>query len=107
MRDLTNGKLEAALAYAKELQDTSLQGCLDRLKKVEEYNDERGKPTEHTISVDFAPLSFYFERHNTINGEYYGNGGIIFHGKHDNGGNGSAPTFSVNLTPTSGWQIHT
>jgi hypothetical protein len=35
------------------------------------------------------------------------NGGLIYHGKHDNGGDGSAPTFSVNLTPQYGWSIHT
>ena len=35
------------------------------------------------------------------------NGGIIFHGQHDNGGDGSAPTYSVCLTTTDGWSIHT
>lgn len=35
------------------------------------------------------------------------NGGLIFHGKHDNGGDGSAPTFSVNLSPVNGWSVHT
>jgi hypothetical protein len=35
------------------------------------------------------------------------NGGLIYHGQHDNGGDGSAPTFSVNLTPQYGWSIHT
>ena len=35
------------------------------------------------------------------------NGGVIFHGTHDGGGNGGAPTFSVCLSPTDGWSIHT
>jgi len=35
------------------------------------------------------------------------NGGLIFHGPHDNGGDGGAPTFSVNLMPSHGWNIHT
>ena len=39
--------------------------------------------------------------------KFMGNGGIIFHGTHDRGGDGGAPTFSVNLTPTVGWAIHT
>ena len=35
------------------------------------------------------------------------NGGLIFHGKHDAFGSGSAPTFAVTLEPTDGWSIHT
>jgi hypothetical protein len=35
------------------------------------------------------------------------NGGLIYHGKHDNGGDGGSPTFSVCLEPTNGWSIHT
>ena len=35
------------------------------------------------------------------------NGGLIYHGTHDNGGDGGAPTFSVNLSPVNGWSIHT
>lgn len=35
------------------------------------------------------------------------NGALIYHGPHDNGGDGGAPTFSVNLVPTNGWSIHT
>ena len=59
---------------------------------------------------DFAPYSFGFQgfikdkdgiwRPWTV-------GGLIFHGKHDNGGDGSAPTFSVCLEPTDGWSLHT
>ena len=60
---------------------------------------------------DFAPYSFYFvmERLDVKTGEYktWFNGGLIFHGTHDGGGDGSAPTFSVCLTPTDGWSIHT
>jgi hypothetical protein len=55
---------------------------------------------------DFAPYSFYWEEIGP-NGKRSMNGGLIFHGQHDGGGNGSAPTFSVNLTPMSGWAIHT
>jgi hypothetical protein len=67
---------------------------------------------------DYAPLSLSFSRYgidqdwpiyetNRIPSAYIGNGGIIFHGKHDGYGSGAAPTFSVCLTPTSGWIIHT
>ena len=59
---------------------------------------------------DFAPMSFYWE---AIVGEgqptratRYMNGGLIYHGEVPNYGGGS-PTFSVCLTPTAGWSIHT
>lgn len=39
--------------------------------------------------------------------KFWFNGGLIFHGPHDGGGNGGAPTFSVSLTPQDGWSIHT
>lgn len=53
-----------------------------------------------TLYKDFAPYSFGF----TAGGM---NGGLIFHGSHDGGGNGGGPTFSVCLTPCDGWSIHT
>lgn len=100
MKDLTLGKLDEALEVATQRKDDSLQKCLDRL----EQTDENCETITH-IFTDHAPLSFYFARYR--NEQFSGNGGIIFHGVHDNGGDGSAPTFSVNLTPTNGWAIHT
>jgi len=55
---------------------------------------------------DFAPLSFTFSVLDKQNRLIY-NGGLIYHGSHDNGGDGSSPTFSVSLTPVNGWAIHT
>jgi hypothetical protein len=66
---------------------------------------------KHTCVLykDWAPLSFRFvmdppkkqgERH-------WFSGGCIFHGDHDGGGDGGAPTFSVCLTAVEGWSIHT
>ena len=55
---------------------------------------------------DFALYSFYFDIR-MPNGERYMNGGLIYHGELDGFGNGGAPTFSVCLTPTAGWSIHT
>jgi hypothetical protein len=34
-------------------------------------------------------------------------GGLIFHGAIDGYGSGAAPTFSVTLSPTDGWNVHT
>ena len=107
MKDLTEGKLDEALAFANKINDNSLQGCLDRLKQVEENYKEGGDNIETDVTTDFAQYSFYFVRYRQNTPGFISNGGIIFHGKHDNGGDGGAPTFSVNLTPTTGWAIHT
>ena len=66
--------------------------------------------TKCLLFTDFAPYSFAFTmQRSNANGdyEYWFNGGLIFHGPHDNGGDGGAPTFSVNLSPEHGWSIHT
>jgi hypothetical protein len=107
MKDLIDGKLDEALKYAESIKDDSLQKCLDRLKQYEETYKDGGDNIETEITTDFAPYSFYFVRFRQNTPEFISNGGIIFHGKHDNGGDGSSPTFSVNLTPTNSWAIHT
>jgi hypothetical protein len=100
MKDCTLGKLDEALQFAETIKDNSLQECINHIKMVDEIHGYQTK-----IFTDGAPKSFYFER---FSGETFcGNGGIIFHGKHDNGGDGGAPTFSVSITPCNGWQIHT
>ena len=103
MKDLTEGKLNETLAIAKEKGNTTLDDCLNRLKTAEE-----NLGVETFVSTDFAPLSFYFVRKDK-DGNFRGNGGIIFHGNHDKGGNGSAPTFSVSLDNSTEerWEIHT
>lgn len=59
----------------------------------------------HPESYREDELNLYFD------GRFHGgcgyNGGILFHGKRDGFGSGSAPTFAVTLTPTSGYSIHT
>jgi hypothetical protein len=65
---------------------------------------------ELRLFKDFAPYSFVFELYEKKDGGELGYlccGGIIYHGDHDGGGNGSAPTFSVCLEPTQGWAVHT
>lgn len=107
--DWTDGLLASTLMTAVEMQDSSLLKCIDRIKS---YNADITVVTD-----DYAPLSFQFgiykrteQGQHRIDGEQCQlvmNGGIIYHGKHDGGGNGSAPTFSVNLSPVTGWTIHT
>lgn len=87
--------------------------CVEFAKKTNRWNSEQGlrKNLERLIVIsrrggnpvlfkDFAPHSFEFAADGLC-------GGLIFHGSHDGGGNGGAPTFSVSLTPVDGWSIHT
>lgn len=107
MKDLTGGKLDEALNYANSINDVSLLECLDRLKRVEENYGNGKEAIETQITTDFAPYSFCFCRVDKSTSKFISNGGIIFHGKHDNGGDGGTPTFSVCIEPCNGWQIHT
>ena len=103
--DLTGGRLKEMVSLSRRLKDPTLVNCLKRLRVV--HYEGYGYGGGHTqISNDFAPQSFYFERFDKED-RCVGNGGIIYHGPHDNGGDGSAPTFSVNVSPTHGWQTHT
>ena len=88
----------ACVEFAKRSNRwTSDQGLRPNLERLIVIARRDGKPR---LFKDFAPYSFEF----SAGGLY---GGLIFHGSHDGGGNGSAPTFSVCLTPTDGWSIHT
>jgi hypothetical protein len=72
-----------------------------------------GRPCKVRVRLykDFAPQSFEFVKEIMYKDEtewtFQFNGGLIFHGSHDNGGDGGAPTYSVNLTPQDGWSVHT
>lgn len=84
-----------------------LEEKLEYLGTYAEYLD-----TKCYLGKDFAPYSFSFTMMRRDKGseedyQYWFNGGCIFHGPHDNGGDGGAPTFSVNLNPHHGWSIHT
>ena len=107
MIDLTNGKLDEALKFAKTQGDDSLQKCIDRLKQIDANYKENYKEVDTVITNDFAPYSFEFSRRIIENGEFAGNGGIIYHGPYDGHGSGQAPTFSASLIPVTGWSIHT
>ena len=79
---------EKALAFAKSINDSSLQECLNRLNKMGNVE----------LFADFVPHSFAFIVFK--NGKREMNGGLIYHG-------GPTETFSIQLTPTNGWSIHT
>jgi hypothetical protein len=103
MKDLTDGILEKELEYAKSIGNDTLQKCIDRIKQNDWYFD-----AESSISNDFAPRSFYFQRIDKYD-KQLGNGGIIFHGPDDGFGSGSAPSFSISIDDSKEirWEIHT
>lgn len=100
--DHTKGRLAEAIKFARERQDTSLITNIQWKRR--RYGWEK---QEVHIYPDFAPYSFEFALVDVETKKTNLYGGIIFHGKHDGGGNGSAPTFSVCLTPVDGWATHT
>lgn len=76
--------------------DDSLLRCMRSLKRWR---------NPIVIGCDFDELSFTFREVSPVG--YSVNGGIIYHGPRDGFGNGETPTFSVTLTPTTGYSIHT
>ena len=92
-------------------------GKAEQLQKQLDYlasyacSEDNPNRTRCDLWEDFAPYSFRFMM--MIRDEDKGgftdwfNGGLIFHGAHDNGGDGGPPTYSVNLSPTDGWAVHT
>jgi len=101
-KDLTNGKLNETLNFAESIGlVNSLKSCLDGI------NRHCSPGVEVYLGIDFAPCSFIFAVIDKVTERCKLNGGIIFHGKHDGFGSGSAPTFSVSLSGEEGWQIHT
>jgi hypothetical protein len=88
--------------FAEETnQATDLQCQLEHL-----CTNWNGKAFTH-LYADFCPHSFYFVQANGPNAEtarQIMNGGIIYHGQVPSSG---AAQFSINLTPATGWRIHT
>ena len=98
------GCLEEARAHAEAngLAD-QLQSQLDRLDRMYDGGNEK---TRCVLTPDFAPWSFQFVilRCGSDGWKPVLNGGLIYH---DGGWGGGWPTFSVQLEPSKGWQIHT
>lgn len=102
---LPDFEIPKELQFAEELRP-QIEECLKHPKAesfryalVRLRNMSRNFKAPARLYKDFAPLSFGF----SVGGFC---GGLIFHGAHDGGGNGGAPTFSVNLSPVDGWALH-
>ena len=108
--------------YAEVINTARVSAQLDNLQKQLDYlgsyachaegGDEEVdlEQTRCLLFKDFAPLSFFFrmeKRQSDGTYKHWFVGGLIYHGPHDNGGDGGAPTFSVNVNPEYGWTVHT
>ena len=110
LRVVDKERFAAAKAHARKLG--LVHQFAQVLRWLQTYaNHKPGWPQVRvTLSYDFAPHSFsiLWERRGADGKwSYWFSGGLIFHGPHDRGGDGGAPTFSVNLTPQHGWSVHT
>ena len=83
------------LAATNEQLQASWEHVWETLTRLSNQEGENVK-----LFLDFAPYSFLFLARGM-------QGGLIFHGVHDNGGDGGAPTFSVNIKKSHGWSLHT
>lgn len=103
--DKTNGKLDEAKAFADR---TGQREKLDaELEYLGHYAERAGRETRCTLYPDFVPYSFGFLLEEKKGEEWVRifNGGLIYHGPLEDG---SKPeTFSVQLSPTDGWSVHT
>ena len=93
------------LAYVRGFADATNQRDAFE-EKLEDLIRFKRDGSTVKLREDFAPYSFFWMLFSP-EGTFWMNGGLIYHGAHDGGGSGGAPTFSVNLTPTNGWAIHT
>lgn len=74
----------------------SLQRCLTQIGNI-----ARNFPSAPArLYKDFAPHSFGWTAGHLV-------GGCIYHGAHDGGGDGGAPTFSLCVDNAKGWRLHT
>ncbi len=104
-------RASAVLTAAKDFAAAS--GLLANLEEQLQFLDGYGGPNKVTRCIlypDLAEHSFAFLME--IRGPddryrpWFG-GALIFHGPHDGGGCGCAPTYAVAIEPAHGWLIHT
>lgn len=97
MKILCKKRYDQAVAYAKEIGDTTLQSCLDKLQRWED--NKRSEGYEMELSQDFAPYSMLFTLRKS-DGTTHISGGLIFHGNPDK-------SCSITSDQTIGWKTHT
>lgn len=88
---------DSIFAFAVSLGGERLESLQKSLEQISRIQKNCGGRAE--LYRDFAPQSFGWSAGGMA-------GGCIFHGAHDGGGDGGAPTFSVSLTAQNGWALH-
>ena len=82
--------------------------CKKDLKTEESYHEKKCFMWDDSKKAECGgTLRVVGMEHHTTEGGHLFSGGLIFHGPHDGGGNGGAPTFSCSLVPVDGWSVHT
>lgn len=84
------------MEYATKIGDTSLNECIEKLKKWEQNPDF---PSTIHLHKDYAPYSFGFTQMYE-NGTTGIVGGLLYHGNPDHSG-------AVQMVRKEGWQTHT
>ena len=92
IHDCTNGELDKIKAFAREKKLVR-----EFVSTFSRFKAQSKRGFDIYLYPDFAPHSLYFVRKK--NNVFNGDGGFIFHGIHDGGGNGGSPTFSVEENP--------
>lgn len=90
--------LDEQMKYAAKHNDTSLSDIITRL----ENRPRCAKKHRIVIAEDFTKRSFIFTEY--VDDRICMNGGIIFHGYPEEG---YKENYSVQLSPSYGWQMHT
>ena len=98
IRNITLSKLKALIADCKAHNDTSLLTIFRRFHRY------RKVAKNHYVSVLYDPDYNEFTFSEIVNGQRRLVGGIIFHGWPETG---YQEAFSVQLTPSYGWHMHT
>lgn len=99
-------RLQEARAYADQI---GLRAQFEaRLAYLDRYAEP--KRTRCVLSPDPAPFSFRFVMERELDdGSWmvWFEGGLIYHGPHDDRGSGAYPAPAATATPTLGWLIRT
>lgn len=94
---LPPGYLAKVIAFA--IGRDRLPSLMDSLETVSRLGKNSPGGVAY-LHPDFAPYSFTWLAPDMMNG------GLIYHGPHDSG-DGDCPTFTVSLSSSDGWSVHT
>lgn len=94
MKIVCQDHYDKVVEYAKSIGDTTLQECLERVRKYEIH-----MKAEARLMRDRSKHSLYFELYDKADNLVM-NGGIVYHGDPDE-------SYSYTTDPTKGWQVHT